>query len=87
MDIKNELIYDFSLNLPRVLVSGKTGILDNVKRIVMVSEKTIIIDNGQRFTALNGEGLTINRIEDERMLIVGEIKSIEFFGALPADKG
>ncbi|WP_312650427.1 YabP/YqfC family sporulation protein [Aminipila sp.] len=87
MDIKNELLYDFNLSMPRVLVSGRTGIIDNVKKIVFVSENSIVIDNGKRFTALNGQDLTITQIEDERVLVAGEIKSIEFYGALPADKG
>lgn len=33
MFIPDELIYDFSIRLPRVLIGGKTGILDNVKKI------------------------------------------------------
>ncbi|MFV0518627.1 MAG: YabP/YqfC family sporulation protein [Aminipila sp.] len=86
MDIKNELLYDFNLNMPRVLVSGRTGVIDNVKKIVFVSENSIVIDNGKQFTSLNGRDLIITQIEDERVLVAGEIKSIEFYGTLPSDK-
>jgi len=85
MDIKEELLYDFGLNLPRILVSGKTGILDNVKKLVMVSESQVIVHNGARYTAVTGKKLTIKQLEDERMMITGEIERIEFYGTQQDD--
>lgn len=82
MDIKSELKSDFSINLPRVLISGNVGIIDNVKGIVFVSESSIVVFNGKRYTSVSGNNLIINEIEDERVQISGDIRAIEFFGTL-----
>lgn len=79
MNIKDELLFDFSINMPRLLVSGKTGIIDNVKKIILISDTSIIVDNGNRYSAINGTALIVNQLEEERMVITGEIKSIEFY--------
>lgn len=79
MSIKEDLLFDFSINMPRLMVSGKTGIIDNVKKIVLISNTSIIVDNGKRYSAINGEGLVVKELEDERLLITGEIRNIEFY--------
>ena len=33
--MKDELLFDFAVNMPRVFVSGNTIILDNVKKLVL----------------------------------------------------
>lgn len=86
MGFSDDFLYDFSFSLPRLLVSGKICILDNIKRIVMLSEKEIIIYNGQRYTAVSGNELSIREINDERMLVQGEIEKIEFFGTQMQNK-
>ena len=48
--MKDELLFDFAVNMPRVFVSGNTIILDNVKKLVLLSQKQIIVHNGKRFT-------------------------------------
>ena len=80
MSIKDELLFDFSVKMPRLLISGKTGILDNVKKIVLISENSIVVDHGKRYSAVNGAGLCVKLIEEERMIVTGEIYSVEFFG-------
>lgn len=79
MSIKDELLFDFSINMPRLLISGTTGIIDNVKKIILISESSIIVDNGNRYSAINGEALVVKQLEEERMLVTGDIKSVEFF--------
>lgn len=81
MEIKNEFLYDFAVNMPRVMISGSTGIIDNVKKILLASEQQIIIYTGLRFTAITGKNLVIKQLEDERMMVTGEIEKIEFYGA------
>ena len=87
MAIKDELLFDFALNMPRVLLSGNTVILDNVKKIVLLSENQIIVHNGQRFTSVAGKGLVIRELKDERMLITGDMEQLQFYGTLQEDKG
>lgn len=79
MSIKDELIFDFSMNMPRVLISGKTGILDNVKKILLISDTSIIVDHGNKYSAISGTGLTVDQLEEERMLVSGTIQSVEFY--------
>lgn len=79
MDIKEELLFDFSINMPRLLVSGETGILDHVKKIMFISDSSVVVDHGNRFSAINGDRLRVKMIEEERMIIAGNILSVEFY--------
>lgn len=79
MNVKEELLFDFSINMPRVLIGGKTGIFDNVKRIVFIAENSIVIDHGDRFSAVSGDRLRVTMIEEGRMIVTGEIRSVEFY--------
>lgn len=86
MTVKDELLFDFALNLPRVLVSGSTAVVDNVKKLVLLSESQIIVHNGKRYTSLMGSKLQIKELSDERMLITGEMEQIQFYGEPQNDK-
>ena len=86
MTIKDELLFDFAINMPRAIVSGKTVILDNVKKLVLLSNTQIIVHNGQRFTSVIGDGLIIKELKDERMLITGEVEQLQFYGTLQENK-
>lgn len=79
MSIKDELIFDFSMNMPRVLISGRTGILDNVKKILLISDTSIVVDHGNKYSAISGEGLTVEQLEEERMQVSGTIHGVEFY--------
>ncbi len=79
MNIKDELLFDFSINMPRLLVGGETGIIDNVKKIIFITESSIVVDHGSRFSAINGAQLRVKMIEEERMIIKGKITSVEFY--------
>lgn len=81
MFIPDELIYDFSIHLPRVLIGGKTGILDNVKKIVLITEQCVIVNCGKRSISINGDHLFVRELAEERMLVSGEIATIEFYGS------
>lgn len=85
MDIKEEILYDFATNMPRILVSGNTGIIDDIKKIVLITERQIIVSSGKRFTAILGNNLIIKSLGDERMLIEGEIEEIRFYGTQDRD--
>ncbi len=80
MFVLDELIYDFGVNLPRVLVGGKTGILDHVKKLLIVTESNIVANCGSGYISLIGENLSIRQLSDERVIVSGEIRTIELFG-------
>jgi len=85
MDVKEELLYDFSIKMPRLLVSGKTAILDHVRKIVYITEQSIVVDHGSRLSAVNGEQLRVMLIEEERLIVTGEILSVEFYSGKKGD--
>lgn len=80
MGMKDEMLFDFSLHMPRVLISGRNGVLDNVKRVVLVSDTSIVVDCGKKYAGVGGTALTIDWLGEERMLISGDIRSVEFYG-------
>ena len=86
MDIKEELLFDFAVNMPRVLVSGSTTVLDNVKKLMMLTDTQIVVSNGRRYTSVEGKGFVVSQLKEERMLIKGEVEEIRFFSALQDDK-
>jgi hypothetical protein len=85
MDVKEELLYDFSIKMPRLLVSGKTAILDHVRKIVYITDQSIVVDHGSRFSAVSGEHLRVMLIEEERLIVTGEILSVEFYSGNKGD--
>ena len=87
MTIREDLLFDFAVNMPRVLVTGKTTVLDNVKKLMLLSDNQIVVFNGRRYTSLTGHDFVITMLKEERMLIAGEVEEIRFFTALQEDKG
>ena len=82
MKIKDELLYDFSINMPRLLISGRSAVIDNVKKVAVITDKNIVVDCKGAYASLSGRDFVVNQLEDERMLVTGEIRKIEFFGSL-----
>ena len=85
MSIKDELLFDFSINMPRIMISGKYAIIDFVKRIVIYSENRIIIHNGRKYIWVIGRDLNIIEIRDERVIISGEFERFEILDVLHED--
>lgn len=86
MSIKEDLLFDFAVNMPRILVTGKTTVLDNVKKVMVLTDRQIVVFNGQRYTSISGHDFIITRLKDERMLVAGEVEEIRFFAASQEDK-
>lgn len=82
MSVKDEILFDFNINEPRVMVCGSVGIVDNVKNIVLISEKSIVISGKKEYVSITGDALTIKEIDDERVQVSGEIRAVEFFKTL-----
>lgn len=77
--ILDEIIFDFNVNLPRILCSGNTVIIDNVKQIILLSKSELTVDCGQKYVSVNGRELKIQEIEEERVQIAGDVEKIQFF--------
>ncbi|MCI5536402.1 MAG: YabP/YqfC family sporulation protein [Lentihominibacter sp.] len=87
MTIKDDILFDFAVNMPRVLVSGRTAVLDNVRKLMLLTDSEIVVFNGQRYTSVTGEDFVVTELKEERMLVSGEVKEIRFFKTLQKDQG
>lgn len=85
MTIKEDLLFDFAINMPRVLVSGRTTVLDNVRKLMLLTDNEIVVFNGQRYTSVTGTDFVVTELKEERMLVSGEVREIRFFKALQED--
>ncbi len=86
MDIREELLFDFAVNMPRILVAGRTVVIDNIKKIILFNDTQIVVSNGRKFTAVTGRHFVITMLREERMLVSGEVEEIRFFKTYEEDE-
>lgn len=86
MSIREELLFDFAINLPRILVAGQTTVLDHVKKVMLLTDSEIVVFHGQGYTSIKGREFVITQLKEERMLVAGEVEEVRFFKALQEDK-
>ena len=86
MSVREELLFDFAINMPRVLVSGETTVLDNVRKVMLLTDSEIVVFSGAKYTSLKGRGFVITQLKEGRMLVSGEVEDIRFFSSLQEDK-
>ncbi len=86
MSIKEEILFDFAVNMPRVLVTERLAVLDNVRKVMLLTDSEIVVFNGQKYTSVKGHDFVITELKEERMLVTGEVEEIRFFKALQEDK-
>ena len=86
MNIKEEMAYDIDFTMPRVIVTQRLTILENVTAIVMISEKALTVRSGRRYTTVAGDNFVIKEIGEGRLIIEGNIRQVEFLQAEDAGK-
>ena len=78
MRIMEEMAYDLDFTMPRVIVTGRLAILENITNIVMLSEKALTVQSGKKYTTVVGEDFVIKEIGEGRLIIEGKIQRAEF---------
>ena len=78
MNIKEELEYDFDFTRPKVIVTERIAVLENITAIVMISEKALTVRSGSRYTTVVGEDFVIKEIGEGRLIIEGKVQRVEF---------
>jgi sporulation protein YqfC len=81
MDNPFDVLEDFDIKVARILVSGTSAIIDNVKKIIIMSDSNITVDYGRGQLSLYGSGLTIEYIYDGRISVKGNFSGVEFFSS------
>ncbi len=72
-----ELPIDVSLDLPRVVIHGHLGVLiQNHRGIIMCSSERITIGIGRGQITILGDGLEVEEVSREDIVIRGSIKSV-----------
>ena len=78
MRIIEEMAYDLDFTKPKVIVTERVAILENITAIVMISEKALTVQSGKKYTTVVGEDFVIKEIGEGRLIIEGKIKRAEF---------
>ena len=81
MGIMEEMVYDFDFTRPKVIVTERIAVLENITAIVMISEKALTVQSGRRYTTVVGEDFVIKEIGEGRLIIEGNIRQVEFLQA------
>ena len=77
LEIKDELLFDFEINQPRVLVTDKLVIVDNVSRLIDFTDRTVVTASGRHFfTVISGEGLLIASFQNSRLVCSGKVSNV-----------
>lgn len=86
MKLIEEMNYDLDFNEPKLIISEKLAVIENVKAIVMISENSLTVECGKRYVTVTGSDFVIKEIFEGRLLIEGRIQGIEFFSSSGKDK-
>lgn len=78
MRIIEEMAYDLDFTKPKVIVTERVAILENITAIVMISEKALTVQSGKKYTTVVGEDFVIKEIGEGRLIIEGKIQRAEF---------
>ena len=86
MKLIEEMSYDLDFNDPKLIISEKLAVIENVKAIVMISETSLTVLCGKKHVTVTGSDFFIKEIFEGRLLIEGKIQGIEFFSSSNKDK-
>lgn len=85
MKLIEEMSYDLNFREPKIIISEKTAVIENVKAIVMISENSLTVKCGKKHVTVAGGDFVIKEIFEGRLLIEGRIQSVELFGSSDKD--
>lgn len=58
MTIREELLFDFAVNMPRVLVTGETTVVDNVKKLLVMTDRQVVVSTAGAARPFRGMDLS-----------------------------
>ena len=74
----DEIVNDFGVKVPRILVSGNYAVVDSVKKIYVLSEDIVTLETSEGYLSVLGNGLSVETLCDERIELKGEFSGVEF---------
>lgn len=86
MRLIEEMSYDLDFNEPKIIISERLAVIENVKAIVMIGEDSLTVQCGKKYVTVTGSGFVIKEIFEGRLLIEGRIQGVEFFSSSDKSK-
>ena len=78
MRIMEEMAYDLDFTMPRVIVTGRLAILENITNIFMLRENARTLESGGPYATVVGEDFVIREICEGRLIVEGKVQRVEF---------
>ena len=76
--IRSEILTDFGMKMPRVLVSGRYAVVDSVKKIYVLSCDIVTLETSEGYISILGNDICVETLCDERIELCGDFTGVEF---------
>ena len=76
--IRSEILNDFGMKMPRVLVSGRYAVVDSVKKIYVLSCDIVTLETSEGYISILGNDICVETLCDERIELCGDFTGVEF---------
>ena len=75
--IRSEILNDFGMKMPRVLVSGRYAVVDSVKKIYVLSCDIVTLETSEGYISILGNDICVETLCDERIELCGDFTGVE----------
>lgn len=76
--VRSEILSDFGMKMPRVLISGRYAVVDSVKKIYVLSCDIVTLETSEGYLSILGNDIYVETLCDERIELCGDFSGIEF---------
>ena len=76
--VKSEILNDFGIKMPRVLISGTYAVVDSVKKIYVLSGDIVTQETSEGYVSILGSDICVDTLCDERIELSGDFSGVEF---------
>ena len=73
----NEILGDFGVKMPRVLISGNHAVVDSVKKIYVLSCDVVTLETPEGYISILGDDICVETLCDERIELCGSFRGVE----------
>lgn len=84
--VKSEILNDFGIKMPRVLISGTYAVVDSVKKIYVLSGDIVTLETSEGYVSILGSDICVDTLCDERIELSGDFSGVEFVRPQKAKK-
>lgn len=78
LEIWDEVLHDFGVKMPRVMIGGRFAVVDSVRKIYVLSDDIVTLQTSEGYVSIFGEDISVKTLCDERIELTGEFSGVEF---------